>query len=99
MADDKNIVVRYNLVYINYNLCQKDNGRVLGYDNAHGLHHKHDMGTVEPIEFIGYEKIEERFQRECEVIYDKKKATKKSINKARRIKIIISSDGISGFFE
>jgi len=77
-VDNKNIVVRYNLVYINYNLCQVDNGRVLGYDNAHGLHHKHCMGSVEPIKFISYEVIEEHFQKEFEVLYEKIKSHKKT---------------------
>ena len=62
-VDHNDTVVRYNLVYINYNLCQVDNGRVLGYDNAHGLHHKHYMGHVEPIDFVSYEKIEDLFHR------------------------------------
>lgn len=55
-------VVRYNLAYINHNIFQEDNGRVVGYDNAHGLHHRHFMGKVEPVAFVNFETIEERFQ-------------------------------------
>ena len=32
-----------------------DNGRVLGYDNNHGHHHRHFMGQVEAVEFESYE--------------------------------------------
>jgi hypothetical protein len=57
-------VTRYNLAYINHNLCGLDNGRVVGYDNAHGYHHRHYKGTVEPIDFTSFEDIEARFQRD-----------------------------------
>jgi hypothetical protein len=50
-------------------ICQVDNGRVLGYDNTHGYHHKHYMGTVEPVEFFSFEQIEKKFQQEFEVLY------------------------------
>jgi hypothetical protein len=43
-------VVRYNLAFINFQLFAADNGRVLGYDNAHGQAHRHFAGTVEAIE-------------------------------------------------
>jgi hypothetical protein len=66
-----NVITRYSLAYINYNLCRVDNGRVRGYDNAHDYHHKHYMGTVEPVKFISFEKIEEQFQQEFEVLYAK----------------------------
>ena len=67
--DDK--VTRYSLTYINHHLHSGDNGRVLGYDNAHGYHHKHYMGKVEPIDFVSFTEIEERFQQEFEVIHEK----------------------------
>ncbi len=41
-----------------------DNGRVLGFDNAHGYHHRHDKGDVEAVEFVSYEATLERFQQE-----------------------------------
>jgi hypothetical protein len=68
-VDANNVITRYNIAYINYNLCQTDNGRVLGYDNAHGYHHKHFMGVIQPVEFSSFEKIEEKFQQEFEVLY------------------------------
>jgi hypothetical protein len=58
------VVTRYNIAYINRAVCRKDNGRVLGYDNAHGYHHRHFMGTVEACEFVSYEATVERFQKE-----------------------------------
>jgi hypothetical protein len=57
-------VVRYNLAYINHKLHAGDNGRVVGYDNAHGYHHRHYFGVVEPIAFVSFEDIEERFEQD-----------------------------------
>ena len=61
-VDEMGRVVRYNLAYINHSIFQGDNGRVVGYDNAHGFHHRHFMGVVEAVEFKSYEDIEEKFQ-------------------------------------
>lgn len=41
-----------------------DNGRVVGYDNRHGYHHRHCFGKVEAIEFTSYDDIEQRFERD-----------------------------------
>uniref|UniRef100_E6PTV6 Uncharacterized protein n=1 Tax=mine drainage metagenome TaxID=410659 RepID=E6PTV6_9ZZZZ len=60
----KTVVTRYNLAYINPRIHVGDNGRVLGFDNAHGFHHRHHMGAIEPVEFTSYEATLERFQRE-----------------------------------
>ena len=60
--DRKGKVTRYNLAYVNHNLHAGDNGRVVGYDNAHGFHHRHYFGGVEPIDFTSYEDVEERFE-------------------------------------
>ncbi len=46
-------------------LYQGDNGRVLGYDNAHNYHHKHFFGNISPVDdFVSYENIIERFETE-----------------------------------
>ncbi len=63
-------VTRYNLAYINHNLYGLDNGRVVGYDNAHGYHHRHFKGTVEAIDFISFGDIEARFQRDWLALRD-----------------------------
>jgi len=34
VGNGETIVTRYNLAYINHRICQEDNGRVLGFDNA-----------------------------------------------------------------
>ena len=60
----KTIVTRYSVAYINYDIGQVDNGRVLGFDNAHNYHHRHYMGAVEEVEFESYEATLERFQQE-----------------------------------
>ena len=58
------VVTRYNLAYINHAMCRVDHGRVLGFDNAHGYHHRHDMGEVSAVEFVSYEATLETFQQE-----------------------------------
>ena len=60
----KPTVTRYAIAYINHTLCQVDNGRVLGFDNAHGYHHRHYMGSIEAVEYLSYEAMLERFQQE-----------------------------------
>jgi hypothetical protein len=67
-SQEKTVVTRYNLAYINHAIYSGDNGRVLGFDNAHGYHHRHYMGTVESVEFESFEATQERFQQEWLVI-------------------------------
>lgn len=62
--NERGEITRYNLAYVNHQLYQRDNGRVVGYDNAHGIHHRHYMGKVEPISFTTFEDIEDRFQQD-----------------------------------
>ena len=66
--NDAEAVVKYNLVFIHLGLCQQDNGRVLGYDNAHGQHERHWMGDVTPAHFVSYERTLRRFLDEAEVL-------------------------------
>ncbi len=63
-VDASGKVSRYNLAYINHGISPVDNGRVIGYDNHHGRHHRHDMGRVETVEFTSFEEIEARFESE-----------------------------------
>jgi hypothetical protein len=75
--NNKTVVTRYNLAYINKLIYQKDNGRVLGFDNAHDYHHRHYMGKVAPVKFVSYEQTLERFEREWqEIVRDYKKDKK-----------------------
>lgn len=67
-------VVRYNLAFINHMMYRGDNGRVLGYDVAHGYHHRHFMGEVEEIDFPGYEKLSERFFREVAALRKRRRS-------------------------
>ncbi len=64
--DEDGNVVRYNLAFINHFLCAKDNGRVLGYDNQHGYHHRHYMGETSPFEYERYDLLVERFTQELD---------------------------------
>lgn len=65
-------VTRYNLAYINHRLFAGDNGRVLGYDNAHDFHHRHQFGVLESVEFVSFEDIEERFEQDWLALKDYK---------------------------
>jgi hypothetical protein len=60
--DDQGRVARYNLAYINRTLNSGDNGRVVGYDNQHGFHHRHYFGVVTAVEFTSFDDIEDQFQ-------------------------------------
>jgi hypothetical protein len=71
-VNTKGKVVRYNIAYINHKIFQGDNGRVVGYDNAHGYHHRHLMGVIEPVEFKSFEDIEEQFQADWIALRRKK---------------------------
>ena len=57
-------VKKYNLAYINHLVCQKDNGRVLGYDNSHGVHHRHFMGKVETYKYQNYDLLTAEFHEQ-----------------------------------
>lgn len=63
-VDRQGRVVRYNLAYINHAIHSGDNGRVVGYDNAHGMHHRHCLGVVEAVDFVDFADIEARFERD-----------------------------------
>ena len=75
-VDNDGNVTRYSLAYINHLLYSGDNGRVLGFDNTHGYHHKHYMGNVEPVNFSNFLELEKHFQREFEVLHAKVKKTR-----------------------
>ena len=60
-----NEVVRYNLAFLLPHLFTRDNGRVLGYDNAHGIHERHYQGSVEEVPFEDYPSTAERFYKEA----------------------------------
>lgn len=81
-VDSHNKVTGYNLAYINNALHGGDNGRVLGYDNAHGYHHRHYFGAVEPVDFVSFTDIENRFENEwLELHSDLNKGSKKERKK------------------
>lgn len=67
-VDAKGRVALYNLAFLLPHLVKLDNGRVLGFDNAHGVHERHYLGQVHPVEFDGFPAIAERFYREAEKI-------------------------------
>lgn len=69
--DERGRVTRYNLAYINHHLFRQDHGRVLGYDNQHGFHHRHAFGKVEAVTFTSYEEIEKRFEQDWRELNEK----------------------------
>jgi hypothetical protein len=71
--DSAGKIVRYNLAFICHFICQKDNGRVLGYDSAHGSHHRHFMGRVEEFQFLSYAGLADTFFHEVAEICKKSK--------------------------
>jgi len=73
VENGRTVVTRYSIAYINHTLFSGDNGRVLGYDNAHGYHHRHWMGAVEPFEFVSYDSVVDRFQAEWQDLVKRKK--------------------------
>jgi len=68
--------MRYNLAYINHLLQSADSGRVLGYDNAHGQHHRLYMGATMPMPFVSFGQIERRFQKEWQTLMKETKHAK-----------------------
>ena len=53
-----------------------DNGRVVGYDNAHGYHHRHYFGGVTPVAFVNCDNMEEQFQADWLALRDAKRKLK-----------------------
>ena len=62
--DENGTVTRYNLAYINHAIYEGDNGRVVGYDNKHGCHHRHYFGDIKAVTYISYEDIEDQFEQD-----------------------------------
>lgn len=62
--DAEGRVTRYSLAYIDPLRFAGDNGRLLGYDNAHGYHHRHFMGMESSYDFVSFEEVLRRFEAE-----------------------------------
>ena len=71
--DESGAAVRYNLAFINHFLTRADNGRVLGYDNSHGFHHRHFKGASTAFRFVSYEALSEQFFLEVEEMRKEKR--------------------------
>jgi Family of unknown function (DUF6516) len=70
--DNKGVVTRYNLAYINHSMTTKDNGRVIGYDNQHGYHHRHHLGEISAVTLTTFEAIEFAFEADWTALRMKK---------------------------
>src|ERR1035437_3257945 len=67
-VDAQERVVFYNLAFLMPHLTGADNGRILGFDNAHDVHERHFMGEVREVEFNGFNETSSRFYREVEAL-------------------------------
>jgi hypothetical protein len=70
-VDGNGQIVRYNLAFLLPHLFGADNGRVPGYDNAHGTHERHSMGKVEESDFEEYPTTARRFFRKVRASRDR----------------------------
>ena len=67
----KGDVVKYNMVYMNQNIYPHDNGRVVGYDNAHNFHHKHYLGKIMELDdFTSYQDQVRKFREDIKEFID-----------------------------
>ena len=61
----EDVIVKYNMAYINKNIYPNDNGRVIGYDNSHNFHHKHYFGQITELDdFVSYQELVQRFKND-----------------------------------
>lgn len=67
-VNEKEEVVRYNLAFLLPHRMGADNGRILDFDNAHGSHERHFMGSVTLVQFEDYPTTARRFYREAETL-------------------------------
>lgn len=65
-TDERGEVIRYNLAFLLPHRTSVDHGRVLGFDNAHGIHERHFFGEAKPALYRGYPATAKRFFREVE---------------------------------
>lgn len=65
-VDHHGTVIRYNLAFLLPHRFQADNGRILGFDNAHNIHERHFMGNAKRVSFTSYATTARRFFREAE---------------------------------
>jgi hypothetical protein len=63
-VNEKNEVVKYNLAFLLPHVLARDNGRILGYDNAHGIHERHYQGCAKEVSFKNYPSTVTRFYKE-----------------------------------
>jgi hypothetical protein len=68
--DGSGVVVKYSIAYIDPTVFAEDNGRLLGYDNAHGYHHRHYRGVESEYGFTNYAALVRRFKREAKKLWE-----------------------------
>jgi hypothetical protein len=68
--DGAGTVVKYSLALVDPSMFAGDHGRVLGYDNAHGYHHRHYCGNESEYHFTTYEALVRRFKKEAKKLLE-----------------------------
>ncbi len=64
--DGSGKIVRYNMAFVHHLVCQVDNGRVLGYDNAHSFHERHFLGQASTAVFVSFAATLQHFLNEVD---------------------------------
>jgi hypothetical protein len=65
-------ILNYGLAFIDFSIFAGDNGRVVGYDNGHGVHERHFMGRSILVDFVSYEDTADRFFVEVDELRKRK---------------------------
>jgi hypothetical protein len=64
------VVIKYSLALIDTLATHLDNGRVLGYDSAHGCAHRHLKGKVTPTSFSNFDEVREAFEADLRLFLE-----------------------------
>jgi hypothetical protein len=62
-VDERDLIVRYHLAFLLPHRLGAGNGRVLGFDNAHGVHERHYLGDVKQVSLQTTRATAKRFFR------------------------------------
>lgn len=84
---------RYSLAYINRDILEADEGRVLAYDLHNGNLLNHRMGIVSTLEFHSLEEVEERLALEWDLLPKQSEPLLTPSDSGRDSGMIDDSDG------
>lgn len=62
--NEKGQIVKYGMAYITPLIFSGDHGRVIGYDNTHDFHLKHNLGEISEVnDFSNYQELVDRWRQ------------------------------------